>query len=319
MRETLGVWRQDARSWGRGAADDRGGEGGAGAIAAYRSVMALPPLVEPTGPLSPTETARLEQVRNLPQLRLPPIDDLGHRRLAAARVLVLGTTGLSAPAVRSLAAAGVGTIGLADVGPLDVDALVLATTTILTLSPDTAVTAHDEDLTAESAARILGGYDLVIDGSDLSPQPFLVGDTCATLGLPLVWGSVARGNAEVSVFWSSPPRRSGQRSTRLRDFFGADPDAAGAAAAPSDAGVLGALRGQAGAILAAEAIRLITGTGEPLIGRVLTIDAESGRFDATQLPVAQPAAAGATMETDAADSAPVAASVATATATATEE
>jgi len=280
--------------------------------------MALPPLVEPTGPLSPTETARLEQVRNLPQLRLPPIDDLGHRRLAAARVLVLGSTGLSAPAVRSLAAAGVGTIGLADVGPLDVDALVLATTTILTLSPDTAVTAHDEDLTAESAARILGGYDLVIDGSDLSPQPFLVGDTCAALGLPLVWGSVARGNAELSVFWSSPPRRSGQRSTRLRDFFGTDPDAASAAAVPGDPGVLGALRGQAGAILAAEAIRLITGTGEPLIGRVLTIDAESGRFDATQLPVAQPGAVGARIDTDDANSAPVAASV-TATATATEE
>jgi len=285
--------------------------------------MALPPLVEPTGPLSPTETARLSQVRGLPQLRLPPIDDLGHRRLAAARVLVLGTTGLSAPAVRSLAAAGVGTIGLADVGPLDVDALVLATTTILTLSPETAVTAHDEDLTAESAARILGGYDLIVDGSDLTPQPFLVGDTCAALGLPLVWGSVARGNAELSVFWSSPPRRSGQRSTRLRDFFGTD---AAGPVAPGDPGVLGALRGQAGAILAAEAIRLITGTGEPLIGRVLTIDAESGRFDAAQLPVAQPVPA--TLESSETDSALVGASAtapaspsatATATATATEE
>ena len=301
--------------------------GGVGAIAAYRGVMALPPLVEPTGPLSPTETERLAKVRALPQLRLPPIDDLGHRRLAAARVLVLGSTGLSAPAVRSLAAAGVGTIGLADVGPLNVDALVLATTTILTLSPDTAVTAHDEDLTAESAPRILGGYDLVLDGSDLSPQPFLVGDTCASLGLPLVWGSVARGNAELSVFWSSPPRRSGQRSTRLRDFFGADA-AAATAVTVDDAGpgVLGALRGQAGAILAAEAIRLITGTGEPLIGRVLTIDAESGRFDATLLPVAQPAPAGARIETDGlaasatgAHAATSTAATATATATATEE
>jgi molybdopterin/thiamine biosynthesis adenylyltransferase len=259
--------------------------------------MALPPLVEPTGPLSPTETARLAQVRSLPQLRLPAIDDLGHRRLAAARVLVLGTAGLSAPALRSLAAAGVGTIGLADVGPLDVDALVLATTTILTLSPDTAVTAHDEDLTAESIGRILGAYDLVVDGSDLSPQPFLVGDTCAALGLPLVWASVARGNAELSVFWSTPPRRSGQRSTRLRDFFGTDAAATGAAAEPSDIGVLGALRGQAGALLAAEAIRLITGTGEPLIGRVLTIDADTGRFDAAPLPVAQPVTAGASAAT----------------------
>ena len=247
--------------------------------------MALPPLVEPTGPLSPTETARLLQVRSLPQLRLPPIDEIGHRRLAAARVLVLGAGGLSGPALRSLAAAGVGTIGLCEVGALDVDALVLATTTVLTLSPDTAVVAHDEELTAESAPRILAGYDLVLDGSDLSPQSFLVGDTCATLGLPLVWGSVARGNAELSVFWSSPPRRSGQRATRLRDFF-ADP--ATLLAAPADTGVLGALRGQAGALLAAEAIRIITGTGEPLIGRVLTIDAESGRFDATPLPVAQP-------------------------------
>ncbi|WEO76643.1 ThiF family adenylyltransferase [Cryobacterium sp. SO2] len=264
--------------------------------------MALPPLVEPAGPLSPTETARLAQVRSLPQLRLPPIDDIGHRRLAAARVLVLGTSGLSAPALRSLAAAGVGTIGLADVGPLDVDALVLATTTILTLSPDTAVTAHDEDLTAESIGRILGGYDLVVDGSDLTPQPFLVGDTCAALGLPLVWGSVARGNAELSVFWSTPPRRSGQRSTRLRDFFGTDGTAVGTASAATDAGVLGALRGQAGALLAAEAIRVITGTGEPLIGRVLTIDADTGRFDAAPLPVAQPAGSGAQAESASATS-----------------
>jgi len=280
--------------------------------------MALPPLVEPTGPLNPTETARLAQVRSLPQLRLPPIDDTGHRRLAAARVLVLGTSGLSAPALRSLAAAGVGTIGLADVGPLDVDALVLATTTILTLSPDTAVTAHDEELTAESAGRILGAYDLVVDGSDLSPQPFLVGDTCATLGVPLVWGSVARGNAELSVFWSSPPRRSGQRATSLRDFFGTDASAAGAAADPADSGVLGALRGQAGALLAAEAIRVITGTGEPLIGRVLTIDADTGRFDAAPLPVAQPVAAGASAPADSA--APAAESVsASATVASTEE
>jgi molybdopterin/thiamine biosynthesis adenylyltransferase len=249
--------------------------------------MALPPLLEPAGPLRPTEIARLEQVQNLPQLRLPPIDDIGHRRLAAARVLVLGTSGLSAPALRSLAAAGVGSIGLADVGPRDVDALVLATTTILTLSPDTAVTAHDEELTADSAARIIGGYDLVVDGSDVTPQPFLVGDTCAALGVPLVWGSVARGNAELSVFWSSPPRRSGQRSTRLRDFFGEAPTTAGQ---PADPGILGALRGQAGALLAGEAIRLITGTGEPLIGRVLSIDADTGRFDAAPLPVAVPAA-----------------------------
>jgi molybdopterin/thiamine biosynthesis adenylyltransferase len=253
--------------------------------------MALPPLLEPTGPLSPAEIARLERVQNLPQLRLPQIDDLGHRRLAAARVLVLGTQGLSAPALRTLAAAGVGTVGLADVGPLDVDSLVLATTTILTLSPDTAVTAHDEELTAESIGRIIDGYDVVIDGSDLTPQQFLVGDTCAARGVPLVWGSVARGNAELSLFWSSPPRRSGQRATRLRDFFADDPDAR--AVAPVAAGVLGALRGQAGALLAAEAIRLITGTGEPLIGRVLTIDADTGRFDAVPLPVAQPESVGA--------------------------
>ncbi|MGY4857929.1 HesA/MoeB/ThiF family protein [Cryobacterium sp. AP23] len=274
--------------------------------------MALPPLVEPSGPLSPTETARLLQVRSLPQLRLPPIDDLGHRRLAAARVLVLGAGGLSAPALRSLAAAGVGTIGLCDVGELDVDALVLATTTVLTLSPDTAVVAHDEALTAETAARILGGYDLVLDGSDVSPQPFLVGDTCATLGLPLVWGSVARGNAELSVFWSSPPRRSGQRSTRLRDFFGADP--AALLGVPADPGVLGALRGQAGALLAAEAIRVITGTGEPLIGRVLTIDADTGQFDAAPLPVLQPVPAGGPIPAE-----DVAAEPATSTDSPTEE
>ncbi|SDN39384.1 adenylyltransferase and sulfurtransferase [Cryobacterium flavum] len=250
--------------------------------------MAIPPLVEPVDQLSASESARTARQRRLPQL-----NELGQRRLANARVLVLGAGGLGSPALLYLAAAGVGTIGIvdgddvepsnlqrqiahgqADVGRPKVDS---AAERIIEIAPETRVVRHAERLVAANAAEIIGGYDVVIDGTDNFPTRFLVNDTCARLRLPLVWASVLRFDAQLSVFWATPPEGSGVTGVHLRDLF-PTPPAAGEVPNCADAGVLGALCGQVGSLMATETIKLITGIGSPLIGRVLVIDALSGRF-----------------------------------------
>ena len=250
--------------------------------------MAIPPLVEPVDRLSASESVRTARQRRLPQL-----SDLGQRRLANARVLVLGAGGLGSPALLYLAAAGVGTIGIvdaddvepsnlqrqivhgqADVGHPKVDS---AAERIAEIAPDTIVVRHGERLVPSNAAEIIGGYDVIIDGTDNFPTRFLVNDTCARLGLPLVWASVLRFDAQLSVFWATPPAGSGVTGVHLRDLF-PTPPAEGEVPNCADAGVLGALCGQVGSLMVTETIKLITGIGTPLIGRVLVIDALSGRF-----------------------------------------
>ncbi|WP_104200184.1 ThiF family adenylyltransferase [Cryobacterium sp. Y29] len=251
--------------------------------------MAIPPLVEPVDRLTASETVRTARQRRLPQL-----NELGQRRLANARVLVLGAGGLGSPALLYLAAAGVGTIGIvddddvepsnlqrqivhgqADVGHPKVDS---AAERVAEIAPETTVVRHSERLVASNAAEIIGGYDIVIDGTDNFPTRFLVNDTCARLGLPLVWASVLRFDAQLSVFWATPPAGSGITGVHLRDLF-PTPPAEGEVPNCADAGVLGALCGQVGSLMATETIKLITGIGSPLIGRVLVIDALSGRFN----------------------------------------
>ncbi|WP_104178250.1 ThiF family adenylyltransferase [Cryobacterium sp. Y50] len=250
--------------------------------------MAIPPLVEPVDRLSASESVRTARQRRLPQL-----SELGQRRLANARVLVLGAGGLGSPALLYLAAAGVGTIGIVDgddvepsnlqrqivhgqtdVGRPKVDS---AAERIAEIAPETTVVRHAQRLVTGNAAEIIGGYDVVIDGTDNFPTRFLVNDTCARLGLPLVWASVLRFDAQLSVFWATPPAGSGITGVHLRDLF-PTPPADGEVPNCADAGVLGALCGQVGSLMATETIKLITGIGSPLIGRVLVIDALSGRF-----------------------------------------
>ena len=256
--------------------------------------MALSPLVEPVTRLSPAESVRTARQRRLPQL-----NELGQRRLANARVLVLGAGGLGSPALLYLAAAGVGTIGIvdaddvepsnlqrqivhgqADVGRPKVDS---AAEKVLAIAPEVTVVRHPERLVAANAAEIIGAYDVVIDGTDNFPTRFLVNDTCAALGLPLVWASVLRFDAQLSVFWANPPAESGLTGVHLRDLF-PTPPAEGEVPNCADAGVLGALCGQIGSLMATETIKLITGIGTPMIGRVLVIDALSGRF--SEIPLA---------------------------------
>ncbi|WP_081882415.1 ThiF family adenylyltransferase [Cryobacterium sp. MLB-32] len=255
--------------------------------------MAIPPLVEPVDQLSAAESVRTARQRRLPQL-----NELGQRRLANARILVLGAGGLGSPALLYLAAAGVGTIGIVDdddVEPSNLQRQIVhgvtdvgrpkvasAAEAIARIAPEATIIQHSERLVAANAAAVLGGYDVVIDGTDNFPTRFLVNDTCAALGIPLVWASVLRFDAQLTVFWATPPAGSGVTGVHLRDLF-PTPPAEGEVPNCADAGVLGALCGQVGSLMATETIKLVTGIGTPLIGRVLVIDALSGRFSEVPL------------------------------------
>ncbi|UER54998.1 molybdopterin-synthase adenylyltransferase MoeB [Kineosporiaceae bacterium SCSIO 59966] len=238
--------------------------------------MSLPPLVEPGPPL------RAEQVERYSRhVLLPGIGEQGQRRLAAARVLVVGAGGLGAPVLTYLAAAGVGTIGVVDddvvdtsnlqrqvvhgtddVGRPKVDSAVDA---LARLNPLVTVVPHRERLTADNALAVLGGYDLVVDGADNFPTRYLVSDACSLLGVPEVWGSVFRFDAQVSVFWAG-------HGPTYRDLF-PEPPPPGAVPSCAEGGVLGAMVGAVGSVMATEAVKLVTGAGEPLLGRLLVLDA----------------------------------------------
>jgi len=248
--------------------------------------MILPPLVAATGELSVDDFARYSR-----QLVLPEFGVTGQRRVAAAKVLVIGAGGLGSPVLLYLAAAGVGTIGIVDsdlvelsnlhrqvvhatasVGASKVDS---AGDAVTALNPSVTVRRHQVRLDATDADRLIAQYDLVIDGSDNFPTRYLVNDACVRAGKPLVWGSVLGFAAQVAVFWAAAP---GGRGVELRDVFPEAP-APGTVQSCAEGGVIGAVCAQAGSVMAMEAIKLITGTGRPLLGRILVIDALGGRWD----------------------------------------
>lgn len=241
------------------------------------------PLVEPGPPLTPEQAEIYSR-----HLLLPALGEMAQRRLLAARVCVMGAGGLGSPALLYLAAAGVGTIGLVDddvVDPTNLQRQVLhgaadvgrskldsATERLRAISPDLVIEAHSERLTPANATDILSGYDLVLDGTDTFETRYAVSDACAALGIPLVWGSVLGFDAQISVFWPQAPG-----GVTLRDLF---PQAPPPGTVPScaRAGVLGSLTGQVGSVMATEAIKLITGVGEPLLGRLLVLDGLNQRW-----------------------------------------
>ena len=225
-----------------------------------------------------------QRARGARHLLLPGFGLDGQRRLRSARVCVLGAGGLGAPVLQYLAAAGVGTLGIVDDDEVDLSNLQRqvihgssdlgrrkvdsARDTVLELDPSIVVHRHDLRLTSENAPDVLGGYDVVVDGTDNFPTRYLVADTAAELGIPVVWGSVLRFDAQVSVFADG---------CTLRDLFPREP---GPDEVPScaQAGVLGALCGQVGSLMATEVVKLVCGLGEPLIGRVLVLDALAARW-----------------------------------------
>ncbi|PFG39309.1 adenylyltransferase/sulfurtransferase [Georgenia soli] len=245
-------------------------------------------LVEPGPPLTREQVQRYSR-----HLLLGQLGEAGQRRLLAARVLVMGAGGLGSPVLQYLAAAGVGHVTIVDddvVDPSNLQRQVIHSTAdvgrpkvdsaaahVRALNPDVEVTTHHLRLDAANARELLAGHDLVIDGTDNFPTRYLVNDVCAELGIPLVWGSILRFDAQVSVFWSR-----GEPAVTLRDLFPTPPPE-GTTPSCGQAGVLGAMCGQVGSIMAAEAVKLITGTGDPLLGRVLVLDVLGARW--SELPV----------------------------------
>ncbi|HQD60387.1 MAG TPA: ThiF family adenylyltransferase [Propioniciclava tarda] len=245
--------------------------------------MDLPlPLVSP-GP----ELSDAERYRYARHLTIPEIGELGQRRLRNARVLSIGAGGLGSPALLYLAAAGVGTLGIVDSDVVEIHNLqrqvlhdeasvgVAKTTSasarLTGIDSGVRVVEHLVRLDAENAPGIFADYDVVLDCTDNFAARYVINDACVALGLPEVWAAVFRTSAQVSVFWS------GVGGPQLRDLFPEVPDAS-ANAEVIGAGVLGAMTGQVGAMMAAEAIKLITGAGEPLVGRVAYLDVLGARI-----------------------------------------
>lgn len=257
----------------------------------------LPALVAPAATLPAAEAARTVR-----QSRLPELGELGQRRLTAARVLVVGAGGLGSPAMQYLAGAGVGTIGVIDddvieisnlhrqvihgvsgLGTAKVDS---AAARLREIRPGIVVQTYRERLTEENLAAILSGYDLVLDGTDNFGTRYLVADACEESGVPLIWASVLRFDAQVSLFWSRPPTPA--PSVGLRDLF-PEPPAPGTVPSCAEAGVIGALCGVVGSMMAAEAVKLICGIGQVLLGRVAVVDLLTMRIhEVPIIPAAAP-------------------------------
>jgi adenylyltransferase/sulfurtransferase len=232
-----------------------------------------------------------EILRYSRHLLIPDVGLEGQRKLKAASVLIVGTGGLGSPVALYLAAAGIGHIGLVDfdvvdrtnlqrqvihgtstVGRLKVES---ARSRLLDLNPDIQVEAYNEAFTSANAREIAEAYDLIVDGSDNFPTRYLTNDLCVLTGKPNVYGSVYRFDGQVSVF-------DARRGPCYRCLF-PDPPPPGMVPTCAESGVLGILPGTIGTLQATEAIKLILGIGEPLIGRLLLYNAQDMSFEFVRL------------------------------------
>jgi adenylyltransferase/sulfurtransferase len=237
--------------------------------------------------LSPEEARRYDR-----HLIMPEVGVAGQLKLRSARVLLVGTGGLGAPAGLYLAAAGIGTLGLVDFDEVELANLqrqvVFGTRDIgrskteaarerlADLNPEIEIVTHDTRLIRANALEILGGYDVVIDGSDNFPTRYLVNDACVLLGKPNVYGSVFRFEGQATVF--------GAGDAPCYRCLYPDPPPPGTVPNCADAGVLGVLPGIIGAIQAGETIKLIVGKGDTLAGRLLLFDALRTTFREVTVP-----------------------------------
>ena len=228
-------------------------------------------------------------------IRLPEVGEAGQRRLQAARVAMVGAGALGSPAAYYLAAAGVGTLVLADDDVVDrsnlqrqilhTDARIgtakveSARVALSALNPSVDIRPFAERITADNVERLLEGADVVMDGADNFPVRYLLNDACVKLRKPLVYGAVHRFEGQVSVFDAGRHRG---HAPCYRCLF-PEPPPAEAAPNCSEAGVLGVLPGVIGLLQATEAIKLILGIGEPLTGRLVHFDALAMRFRQTRL------------------------------------
>ena len=231
--------------------------------------------------LSPRERQRYSR-----HILLPDVGEAGQRTLKAARVLCVGAGGLGSPALLYLAAAGVGTIGIVDFDAVDVTNLQRqivhdtasvghskvesARARIAALNPDVRVATFNAKFSAANARALLDGFDVVVDGTDNFPARYLVNDACVLYGKPNVWGSIFRFEGQAAVFAA----RGGPCYRCLHP----EPPPSDLIPNCAEAGVLGVLPGLIGTIQATEALKLILGIGEPLVGKLLVVDALKMRF-----------------------------------------
>ena len=238
--------------------------------------MSLPPLVSPADGLTVDEVRRYSR-----HLIIPDVGMTGQKRLKNARVLCVGAGGLGSPALLYLAAAGVGTLGIIDFDVVDESNLQRqiihgqsdvgrskaqsARDSVLEINPHVNVVLHEERLDSDNAMQIFEPYDLIVDGTDNFATRYLVNDACVLLGKPYVWGSIYRFDGQASVFWA-------EHGPCYRCLY-PEPPPPGMVPSCAEGGVLGVLCASIGSIQVNEAIKLIAGIGEPLVGRLMIYDA----------------------------------------------
>jgi molybdopterin/thiamine biosynthesis adenylyltransferase/rhodanese-related sulfurtransferase len=238
--------------------------------------VSLPPLVEPADGLTVDEVRRYSR-----HLIIPDVGMSGQKRLKNAKVLVVGAGGLGSPALMYLAAAGVGTLGIidfdvvdesnlqrqivhgqSDIGRLKAES---ARDAVQQINPLTEVVLHLQRLDSDNAMRIFEPYDIIVDGTDNFATRYLVNDACVLLGKPYVWGSIYRFDGQASVFWA-------EYGPCYRCLY-PEPPPPGMVPSCAEGGVLGVLCASIGSIQVNEAIKVITGIGDPLVGRLMIYDA----------------------------------------------
>jgi adenylyltransferase/sulfurtransferase len=238
--------------------------------------VSLPPLVEPAAELTVDEVRRYSR-----HLIIPDVGMAGQKRLKNAKVLCVGAGGLGSPALLYLAAAGVGTLGIVDFdivdesnlqrqiihGQSDVGRLKAesAAASVREVNPNVNVVIHNVALTTDNVMDIFSGYDLIVDGTDNFATRYMVNDAAVLLGKPYVWGSIYRFDGQASVFWS-------EHGPCYRCLY-PEPPPPGMVPSCAEGGVLGVLCASIGSIQVNEAIKLITGIGDPLVGRLMIYDA----------------------------------------------
>lgn len=238
--------------------------------------MSLPPLVEQADGLSAEEVRRYSR-----HLIIPDVGMSGQKRLRNARVLCVGAGGLGSPTLMYLAAAGVGTLGIVEFDVVDESNLQRqiihgqsdvgrskaesARDSVKEINPYVDVILHEERLDSSNVMHLFAQYDLIVDGTDNFATRYLVNDACVLLGKPYVWGSIYRFDGQASVFWA-------ERGPCYRCLY-PEPPPPGMVPSCAEGGVLGVLCGTIGSIQVTEAIKLLTGIGDPMLGRLLVYDA----------------------------------------------
>ncbi len=245
--------------------------------------MSLPPLVEPAAELTQDEVRRYSR-----HLIIPDVGMAGQKRLKNAKVLVIGAGGLGSPALLYLAAAGVGTLGIAEFDEVDESNLQRqiihgqsdigkskaqsARESIAETNPYVNVVMHEERLDNDNVMEVFEGYDLIVDGTDNFATRYMVNDAAYFLGIPYVWGSIYRFDGQASVFAPTLVDEVDGGAPCYRCLY-PEPPPPGMVPSCAEGGVLGVLCASIGAIQVNEAIKLLTGIGDPLVGQLMIYDA----------------------------------------------